>query len=148
MNLEKLGYRIGVIAIIIVLLWIGAFKFTAGEADAIKNYVSHSFLMNWMYGIFSTQGVSNIIGVYEIVAGILLIMSFWNQKIGFIAGIMTLIIFATTLSFLITTPGVWKISEGVPVTDFFVMKDLAFLAIAILVIAESKREDIVVNAKV
>lgn len=146
MDLEKLGYRIGLIAIITVLLWIGALKFTPGEADAIKNYVSHSFLMNWMYGIFSTQGVSILIGVYEIIAGILLIMSFWSQKIGLIAGIMTLVIFATTLSFLITTPGVWKISEGVPVTDFFVVKDIAFLAISILVIAKSKSVDIIVSA--
>lgn len=137
MKIENLGYTIGVIATVTVLLWIGIFKFTPGEAAAIKNYVSHSFLMNWMYSVFSTQQVSNIIGVFEIITGISLIASFWNQRIGLIAGILTLIIFITTLSFLITTPGIWRIIEGVPVTDFFVVKDLAFLAIALLVIGKN-----------
>ena len=137
MKIENLGYTIGVIATVTVLLWIGIFKFTPGEAAAIKNYVSHSFLMNWMYSIFSAQQVSNIIGVFEIITRISLIASFWNQRIGLIAGILTLIIFITTLSFLITTPGIWRIIEGVPVTDFFVFKDLAFLAIALLVIGKN-----------
>ncbi|TCD07659.1 DUF417 family protein [Pedobacter frigidisoli] len=147
MILEKLGYRIGVIATIIVFLWIGIFKFTPGEAAAIKNYVSNSFLMNWMYSLFSVQTVSNIIGVYEITTGALLIASFWSRKIGFIAGILTLIIFVTTLSFLVTTPGIWKISEGVPVTDFFVVKDLAFLAIALLVIAKNRGDKMILTTK-
>jgi uncharacterized membrane protein YkgB len=147
MNLERSGYTTGVIATITVLLWIGIFKFTPGEAAAIKSYVSHSFLMNWMYSLFSVQTVSNIIGIYEIVTGVLLIASFWSRKIGFIAGVLTLIIFVTTLSFLITTPGIWKIREGVPVTDFFVVKDLAYLAIALLVIAKNKKEEVIVSAR-
>lgn len=137
MNFRKIGYNLGVIATIIVLIWIGIFKFTAGEAMAIKGFVSHSFLMSWMYNVFSIQMVSNLIGVFEIVTGILLIVSFWNSKIGKIAGYLSLVIFLTTLSFLFTTPGVWKISEGIPVTEFFVLKDLAFLAIALQVIGRN-----------
>lgn len=140
MNLRKTGYNLGVIATIIVLLWIGILKFTAGEAMAIKGFVSNSFLMSWMYKVFSLQMVSNLIGVFEIVTGILLIVSFRNSKIGKIAGYLSLVIFLTTLSFLFTTPGVWKISEGVPVTEFFVLKDLAFVAIALQVIGRNSDE--------
>jgi uncharacterized membrane protein YkgB len=140
MNFKKTGYNLGVIATIIVLVWIGILKFTAGEAMAIKGFVSHSFLMSWMYKVFSDQKVSDLIGVFEIVTGILLIVSFRNSKIGKIAGYLSLVIFLTTLSFLFTTPGVWKISEGVPVTEFFVLKDLAFLAIALQIIGHSSDE--------
>lgn len=138
MNFKKAGYNLGVIATIIVLIWIGIFKFTAGEAMAIKGFVSHNFLMSWLYQFFSVQTVSDLIGVFEIITGMLLIVSFWNSTIGRIAGYLSLIIFLTTLSFLFTTPGVWKISEGVPVTEFFVLKDLAFLAIALQVIGRSR----------
>ena len=140
MNYNKTGYNLGVIATIIVLVWIGILKFTAGEAMAIKGFVSNSFLMSWMYKVFSLQMVSNLIGVFEITTGILLIASFWNSKIGRVAGYLSLVIFLTTLSFLFTTPGVWKISEGVPVTEFFVLKDLAFLAIALQVIGRNSAE--------
>jgi uncharacterized membrane protein YkgB len=138
LDLKKSGYALGVISVIIVLFWIGLLKFTPSEAMAIKGYVSHSFLMSWLYSITSVQGVSNIIGIYEIVTAILLAGSFWSSKVREIAGYLTVIIFLTTLSFLITTPGVWKFSDGIIVTDFFVIKDIAFLAIALQVIGNSK----------
>lgn len=141
-DLKKTGYNLGVIATVIILFWIGALKFTPAEAHAIKGYVSNSFLMNWLYRFNSIQGVSNIIGVYEIITGILLIASFWNRKMGLIAGYLTASIFLTTLSFLITTPGIWKLSDGLPVTDFFVIKDLAFLAVALQVISKNSQKHI------
>ncbi len=45
MSYNKTGYNLGVIATIIILVWIGIFKFTAVEAEAIKGFVSSSFLM-------------------------------------------------------------------------------------------------------
>ncbi|MBL4676857.1 MAG: DUF417 family protein [Mucilaginibacter sp.] len=134
MNLKKASYNLGVIATIIVLIWIGILKFTPTEATGIKAYVSHSFLMSWLYHVASLQGVSNIIGTFEIVNAILLIVSFWNSRIGLIAGYLTALIFIVTLSFIITTPGIWHLMDGVPVTDFFVVKDMAFLAVALQVI--------------
>ncbi|ETZ24086.1 DUF417 family protein [Pedobacter sp. V48] len=138
MDFKNTGYNLGVITTIIVLFWIGVLKFTPSEAMAIKAYVSNSFLMNWLYRFNSDQGVSNLIGIYEIITGILLIVSFWNSRIGLVAGYLTAIIFLTTLSFLMTTPGIWKLSDGVPITDFFVIKDLAFLAVALQVIGKAK----------
>lgn len=138
MDFKKTGYALGVMATIIVLLWIGILKFTPSEAMAIKGYVSNSFLMSWLYSVTSLQGVSNIIGIYEIITAILLIASFWNKKMGLIGGYLSAIIFLTTLSFLITTPGIWKVSEGVVVTDFFVLKDIAFLAVSLQIIGTNK----------
>lgn len=140
MDLKKSGYTLGVISVVIVLFWIGLLKFTPSEAMAIKGYVSHSFLMSWLYSVTSVQGVSNLIGIFEILTGILLIGSFWNRRIGEIAGYLTLVIFLTTLSFLFTTPGIWKLLDGIIVTDFFVLKDLAFLAVALQVIGSNKRQ--------
>lgn len=137
MNHTKTGYTLGVAATALILLWLGLFKFTPTEAAGIMPLVQHSFLMSWMYKIGSTQQVSNFIGLFEIVTGILLIASFWSNKLGLVAGYLTLIIFFTTLSFLVTTPGVWKVVDGILITDFFVGKDLAFLAIGFLVIGKN-----------
>lgn len=141
-NFTKAGYTLGVIATIIVLLWIGIFKFTPGEAMAIKGYVSNSFLMSWLYRITSVQGASNIIGTYEIETAVFLIISFWNKKAGLIGGYLTASIFMGTLSFLLTTLGICKFSGGILITDFFVLKDIAFLAIGLQVIGKSKISDI------
>lgn len=39
-----------------------------------------------------------------------------------------------TISFLFTTPGVWTIVDGIPVTDFFVLKDLVMLGVGGIII--------------
>jgi len=142
MNFKKTGYNLGVITTIVVLIWIGIFKFTATEAMGIKHDVSNSFLMSWMYNVTSDQTVSDLIGAFEIITALLLLGSFWNNKIGRIAGYAGIIIFLTTISFLFTTPGIWKAVEGVPTTDFFVVKDLAFLAIMFLVVGEHSTNEI------
>lgn len=136
MNIKKTGYAIGVIGTIIVLVWIGLLKFTPTEATAIKPYIEHSFLMGWMYKIGSVQQVSSFVGIFELITAILLIGSFFNRQMGLIGGYLGVIIFLTTLTFIFTTPGIWKEMDGVPVTDFFVLKDLAFLAVMVQVIGE------------
>ncbi|TFF34753.1 DUF417 family protein [Mucilaginibacter psychrotolerans] len=134
MNHTKTGYTLGVAATALLLIWIGIFKFTPTEAAGIKPLVENSFLMSWTYKIGTVQQVSNFIGFFEIVTGTLLVSSFWQSKAGLIGGYLTLIIFLTTLSFLATTPCVWKTVDGVPTTDFFVVKDLGYLAIGLMVI--------------
>jgi len=47
-----------------------------------------------------------------------------------------ILIFLTTLSYLVTTPGIWKIVDGVPVTDFFILKDLMFLEFGLMILNE------------
>lgn len=123
----------------LVLLWIGTLKFTPAEAHAIQPYVENSFLLSWLYPFTSIQTTSNLIGIYEIATAILLISSLLKPSITKIAGFAALVIFSTTITFLLTTPGIWKLSGGVPVTDFFVVKDLAFLAISLQVIGKSHR---------
>ena len=138
-NTEKTGYFIGVVSTSLVLIWIGLFKFTPTEAEAIKPLVEHHFLMRWMYSVFSVQGVSNVIGILEILVGIGLVLSYTSKTIGKYAGVGATVIFLVTLSFLFTTPGVWKTVDGFPVTDFFIIKDLAFLGVALMVWGKSKR---------
>lgn len=142
MNIAKSGHLLGVTGTSLILLWIGILKFTPSEAAGIKPYVEHSFLMGWMYAIGNVRQVSDFIGIFEIITAILLIASFRNRKAGLIAGFLACIIFITTLSFLLTTPGIWKTMDGVPVTDFFVLKDLGLLAVALQVLGNNSENGI------
>ena len=112
-KINKLGYKIAVLGVVVVLLWIGFFKFTPSEAAGIKPLVENHFLMSWLYKLLSVQVVSNIIGLFEIIVGIGLIWSLFKPQVGKIFGWAAVIIFCTTLSFLLTTPGINKIVDGV-----------------------------------
>ena len=136
-NYHFIGYTVAVLGVAIVLIWIGIFKFTATEAKAIEPLVRNHPLMSWMYKITSMQGVSNIIGSIEIVAAALLLLHFFWKKAGLIGGILSAFIFLFTLSFLLTTPGVSKTVDTMPVTDFFILKDIMALGISFMVIGKS-----------
>ena len=133
---KQLGSEIGVCGVVLILLWIGIFKFTPVEAHAIQRLVEYSPLMSWMYKVGSVQAVSNVIGIFEIITAFLLAISPFSKKIAFIGGLLGTVIFLTTLTFLISTPGVFRIVDNVPVTDFFILKDIMALGICLQVLLD------------
>ncbi|WP_114784700.1 DUF417 family protein [Vibrio tetraodonis] len=135
---DNIGYLIGVFGVALLLIWIGVYKFTPTEAKLIQPLVENHFAMNWLYDLFSIQAVSNLIGAAEIIVALGLIVGIKKPKIAFYSGIAAAAIFITTLSFLLTTPNTWKVSDGVLVTNFFLVKDILFLAVSISIIERNK----------
>lgn len=137
-QLSRIGYYISLFGAALILLWIGIFKFTPTEAAAIKPLVENHFLTFFVYKIMSVQAVSNLIGAIEIIIALLLIFSAKFAVLKKYAGIGMIVIFLTTLSYLFTTPGMWKIVDGVPVTDFFIIKDLMLLGFGFMIVQNNK----------
>lgn len=125
------GFLIALAGVVLTLLWIGVFKFTPTEAAAIKPLVASHPLMSWLYGPLSEQGVSNLIGLAEIVIAIGLVVGLWQPRIGYWSSMGAIVTFLVTLSFLLTLTGVWKVVDGVPVTEFFIFKDLVYLGVVL-----------------
>jgi uncharacterized membrane protein YkgB len=96
-RLEAVGRHSVRYSLVLVLLWIGGMKFTAYEAAGISGFVANSPLMSWAYTLFSVQGFAAMLGATEILVALLI------ASVG---------MFLTTLSFLLTTPGVWEASAG------------------------------------
>ncbi|ANS85744.1 DUF417 family protein [Vibrio scophthalmi] len=134
----NIGYTLGVLGVVLVLVWIGVYKFTPTEAALIKPLVDNHPLMGWLYSILSVQMVSNLIGATEIIVAAGLLIGLSKPKIAFYSGIAASIIFLATLSFLVTTPNTWKVSDGILVSNFFLVKDILFLAIAISVVERNR----------
>ena len=137
-RLDTIGYTLGVLGTALILAWIGVYKFTLTEAKLIQPLVENHFAMGWLYKLFSIQMVSNLIGATEIAVAIALLIGIKHQKIAYFSGIAATIIFITTLSFLFTTPNTWKVSDGILVTNFFLLKDILFLAVSISVIERNR----------
>lgn len=135
---SNFGYNLGVIGVALVLAWIGIYKFTPTEAMLIEPLISNHPAMSWLYNLFSVQAVSNMVGGAEIIVAIGLMIGFKKPQVAFYSGIAAAAIFVVTLSFLITTPNAWKVSDGILVTNFFLVKDILFLAIAISIIERNK----------
>ncbi|QUJ69659.1 DUF417 family protein (plasmid) [Photobacterium sp. GJ3] len=139
-NHTNYGYLLGTSGVILVLLWLGIYKFTPTEAKAIEPLVANHPLMGWLYDIFSLQAVSNLIGLSEIIVAGGLLIGFRVPLVAYWSGIAASVIFVVTLSFMVTTPDAWKVSDGLLIPNFFLIKDILFLAISISVIERAKHK--------
>jgi uncharacterized membrane protein YkgB len=109
---EALGRQALRYGLVIVLLWIGGMKFTAYEAEGISGFVSNSPPMSWAYSVFSVRGFAALLGVTEIVVALLIASRPLSARTALIGSAMAVGMFLTTLSFLLTAPGVWEPSAG------------------------------------
>jgi uncharacterized membrane protein YkgB len=136
--LTKIGTGIGRYGLVAILLLIGGLKFTHAEAMGIQPLVSHSPFMFWMYSIASVDVVSRIIGTTEIIVA-LLIASRPIAALASAAGsLLAIATFLTTLSFMLSTPGVWDPAfPALSGTGAFLMKDLCLLACALFTAGEA-----------
>lgn len=110
-QLERVGSVLLRYGLVLLLVMWGGFKFASFEAQGIQPLVSHSPFLSWLYAVTSVQGASNVIGVTEIATGLLMATHRWFPKVSGYASLAASGIFLTTLSFLITTPGVLAFSS-------------------------------------
>jgi uncharacterized membrane protein YkgB len=113
--------------VLLVLLWIGGMKFTLLEAQGIEALVKSSPFMGWLYNFFSLQVTSNIIGVYDLIAVVALILAMYYPKMTTPAIVMSGMVFVVTQSFLISFSGSLSSETLLTTTGHFLIKDLWFL---------------------
>lgn len=136
---EAAGAAIIRYGLALVLLWIGAMKFTAYEAEGISGFVQNSPLFSWAYSVFGKQGFSNLLGVVEVAIALLIASRAFAPKVSAVGSLLAVGMFLSTLSFLFTTPGAFL--EGTPlglsVPGQFLLKDVVLLGAALWSAAEA-----------
>ncbi len=139
--LADIGGNAARYGLVLVLGWIGALKFTSYEAYGIEPLVANSPLMSWVYDIFSVTAFSSMLGVLELTTAALLAVKPWLPRLSAIGSVVAIGLFAATLSFLFTTPGVGEASAGgFPVlssTGQFLIKDVALIGISLWTLADA-----------
>ncbi len=142
-RLETTGAVLLRYSLVIVLLWVGALKFTAYEAEAVANFVENSPLLSWMLDIFSVRTFSRLLGAFEIVLGLMIATRPVAPRISALGSLGALLLFLVTLTFVFSTPGSWQPGYGIPYLSpdpgQFLAKDVAFAAIAVWTAGEALR---------
>lgn len=141
-NLEAVGGIFIRYALVAVLLWIGALKLSAYEAEGVYNHASHSPFLAWGYHFVNVRTFAVILGLFEWTFAILIAIRPLSAKLSAIGSLGSIAMFLTTLTFLITTPGVWQKNYGFPFlspSGQFLLKDLVLLGAAIWTAGESLR---------
>jgi reactive chlorine resistance protein C len=134
-QVEAVGSGLARYGLAIVVAWIGLMKFTAYEAEGISPFVAHSPLM-------SVRGFSAVLGVVEVAIALLIAARPFWPRASALGSALAVGMFLTTLSFLVTTPGVWEASAGgfpalSALPGQFLIKDLALLGISLWTLGEA-----------
>jgi uncharacterized membrane protein YkgB len=101
------------IGMIVMLLWAGFYKLTAPGAEGITPLVSNSPLISRHFTVFGPYLGSDLIGITEIIAALLFIAGYLRPKAGIIGGLIASVMFFTTSTVVITTPGAIVTVHGI-----------------------------------
>jgi uncharacterized membrane protein YkgB len=126
---------------VIMLLWAGSFKMTGPGAEAITPLVSNSPFIGWHFKVFGPIIGSDIIGLTEIVAALLIIIGYFKPKAGILGGLIITFMFLTTSSMFVTTPGTIIAVPGISYMRYmsflglFLFKDVISLGVSFYLIS-------------
>ena len=143
-RVEAVGRELTRYGLVVVVVWIGLMKFTRYEAEGIRPFVANSPLMSWVYHVMSVRGFSAVLGIVEVVVAILIAARWFSPRAAVVGSALALGMFLTTLSFMVTTPGVWAPSAGgfpalSALPGQFLVKDLALLGVSLWTLGEAWR---------
>ena len=136
------------IGLAVMLLWAGSYKMTAPGAEGIVPLVSHSPLVSWHFKVFGPYIGADLIGITEIVAAILIITGYLQPKAGIIGGLIASVMFFTTSSMFITTPGTIIAVSGISYMRYmgmlglFLFKDIISFGASLYLISYFGKEAI------
>ncbi|MBA2337445.1 MAG: DUF417 family protein [Acidimicrobiia bacterium] len=139
-SLAVIGRYLVLYALAATLIWVGGLKFAAYEAEGIAPLVMESPLLSWLYDIFDVPTFGRVLGTAEILAGIGIALRPVAPMLAAVGAAFAIVLFLVTVSFLLTTPGVYE-AAGFPQLSVlpgqFLAKDLTFLAVSIWVLGDS-----------
>ena len=129
-RLQRAGGGVLRWSLIILLVFFGALKWTAAEAQGVAPFIDNSPFLAWLGRALGQQGASEVIGVIELTTAVLLGLRGWSSRAALVGGGFGVVMFLTTLSFLVTTPA---LGEGAA----FLLKDMTLLGAAIWMTGEA-----------
>jgi uncharacterized membrane protein YkgB len=126
---------------VVMLLWAGSYKMTVPGAEGIIPLVSNSPFISWHFKLFGPYLGSDLIGLTEWTAAILISIGYLQPKAGIIGGLIAAVMFFTTSSMVITTHGAIIAVHGISYMRYlsnlglFLFKDIISLGVSFYLIS-------------
>ena len=138
---EDLDYHLLRASMVLIFAFFGYQKWFDYEAQVLIPYISNGPLIFWLYPVFGIHGASWFLGVAEGAIGLLLLLGFWDKRLGAIGAAGSVVTFVTTVTIIPFMPNGWAQSAGgfpamvgnVP----FLMKDVVLLAVSLYLLKQN-----------
>jgi len=130
----SLDYGLLRASMILTFYIFGYAKFHSYDVPLLTPLIKTGPLIFWLIPAFGAQGAVWFLGVSEWTIGTLLLLGFWNRKLGLLGAIGSTATFVCTVTIIPFLPGAWEPSVGFPAVTLssgFLMKDFVLLAVSI-----------------
>ena len=107
-------------------------KWYSFESHQIASFIAHSPLVFWTIPAFGIRGAGFFLGTTETLFGTLILLGYWNRKLGILGALGSIVTFLGTVTIIPFFPNAWATEAGgfpamyLPVA--FLMKDFLFVA--------------------
>jgi uncharacterized membrane protein YkgB len=138
---RNIPFLITSIGMIVMLLWAGLYKMTVPGAEGIIPLVSNSPFISWHFKLFGPYVGSDIIGLTELTAAVLLFAGHFRPEAGILGGLLGVLMFSVTSTMLVTTPGAIISVPGashmryMSFLGLFLFKDVISLGVSLYLIS-------------
>ena len=140
---HDLDYHLLRAAMVVIFAWFGYDKWFETEIRGLLPLITHGPFTFWTIPVLGIRGTAIFLGASEWTCGTLLLLGFWNKKLGLLGAAGSVITFVCTVAIIPFMPNGWEPSAGgfpamtgnIP----FLMKDIVLLAVSYYLL----RQDVV-----
>ncbi len=109
-------------------------KWNPYTAEMLAPLISHSPVVFWLLPAFGIRGAGYFLGTTETIFGLLILLGYWNPRLGVLGALGSIVTFIGTTSIIPFLPDAWAHEAGgFPIMTLpvgFLMKDVLFLVVS------------------
>jgi uncharacterized membrane protein YkgB len=125
---------------VIIFAWFGYDKWFQTEIIDLIPLIKHGPLIFWVLPLLGVKGTSIFLGASEWTYGSLLLLGFWNKKLGALGAFGSTLTFLATFTILPFAPGAWDAAAGgfpaMTIVSGFLLKDLVLLVVSVYLLKQ------------
>jgi uncharacterized membrane protein YkgB len=117
----------------------GYAKWHAYDVPLLMPLLKVGPLIFWLVPTFGEHGAVLFLGTAEWTIGTLLLLGFWNKRLGLAGAIGSTLTFLCTVTIIPVLPDAWEASVGFPALTMnsgFLLKDVVMLAVSIYLVRQ------------
>lgn len=137
---RDLDYHLLRAAMVIIFAWFGYDKWFESVIRGLLPLITHGPLIFWTIPVLGIRGTSYFLGASEWTFGLLLLLGFWNKRLGVLGALGSCFTFISTVTIFPFVPGEWDPTSGgfpvMTIVSAFLLKDLVLLAVSVYLLKQ------------
>lgn len=146
---RDLDYHLLRAAMVVIFAWFGYDKWFEAEIRGLLPLITHGPFTFWTIPILGIRGTAIFLGGSEWTFGTLLLLGFWNKKLGVLGALGSTATFISTLTILPFVPDAWDAGAGgfpaMAMNAAFLLKDLVLLVVSIYLLRQDVTRAVAVS---